>query len=233
MVLGMNLSWCSDPATPDGGSEDALMAARDGSGPLVLVDGRSTVTAFGDTGCGHGVPWYAERLAAHLYDQASEGSQRLVQALSAAIAGVAAEHPGCDLENPETPSAAVAVVRPAGQADSWEYLVVGGVHVIFGDRAARTLQVATDRSRLRCVGAVPAAAGRSVVGTVAGVRHLALLSSGAMWLIECGAVDGWQDALDLLTARGPKKWVQRVRQAETSSPERAHRPEDVTVVYCN
>ncbi|MBB4695409.1 protein phosphatase 2C domain-containing protein [Paractinoplanes abujensis] len=93
-----------------------------------MLDG---ATARTDTGCQHGVSWYAAHLGAALSEGAHDVNQSLPHVLSMGIERVASLHPSCDLTHEGTPSAAVAIVRIAG--DWAEYLVLGDVSVVFDD----------------------------------------------------------------------------------------------------
>ncbi|MFC7480140.1 hypothetical protein ACFQX7_08985 [Luedemannella flava] len=89
---------------------------------VVVLDG---ATARTDTGCVHGVQWYAARLGTALLDLAGDPRAELVDALRGAIERVAGEHSTtCDLSHPGTPSAGVAILRPDGR-----YLVLGDVTI--------------------------------------------------------------------------------------------------------
>lgn len=138
----MQVAIAAQPGTPDKRSEDATATAPDA---LVLLDG---ATARTETGCIHGVAWYAKHLAdaivGELRDHASLSPAR---ALATAITRTADLHRGtCDLAHPGTPSAAVAVVHVAG--DVLRYLVLGdvtvvldttnGLHVISDQRVSQT-----------------------------------------------------------------------------------------------
>ncbi|MCX4235371.1 protein phosphatase 2C domain-containing protein [Streptomyces ortus] len=75
----------------------------------VVLDGLSTAGL--DTGCRHGVPWYVEHLGSQLVAALVDPERSLSTGLADALEHVAAEHPECDLGNPGTPSATVAVLR--------------------------------------------------------------------------------------------------------------------------
>jgi hypothetical protein len=122
---------------------------------IVVLDGS---TARTDTGCVHGVSWYAAMLGTNIVAEASS-RKPLPSALRNAIARVAAMHPDCDLHHPGTPSAFVAVVRLLDR--NIEYLVLGdtivtldtddGIQVIQDDRVestARPERTEADRYRI-------------------------------------------------------------------------------------
>jgi hypothetical protein len=102
-----------------------------------VVDGATAPSGL-DSGCVHGVRWFADRLAAGLAaGLAAEERRPLPDVLAAAIASARRAHgPGCDLDHPDSPSATVAVVRAAPGADDAdgaggvEYLVLGDATVL-------------------------------------------------------------------------------------------------------
>ena len=110
-----------------------------GPGVLVLVDG------IGIPGrealCRHGVAWYAHTLGAEVLAGAGRGAEP-VDALADAIGSVAARHRDtCDLADPSSPQAAVAMIRIAdGRADA---LVLGDAFVVLAPRDGEP-QVVTD-----------------------------------------------------------------------------------------
>jgi hypothetical protein len=75
----------------------------------VVLDGLSTAGL--DTGCRHGVPWYVARLGGQLVAALTDADTSLTAGLASALEQVAALHPECDLRNPGTPSATVAILR--------------------------------------------------------------------------------------------------------------------------
>ncbi|WP_225826767.1 protein phosphatase 2C domain-containing protein [Streptomyces naphthomycinicus] len=79
----------------------------------VVLDGLSTAGL--DTGCRHGVPWYVAHLGSHLVATLADPSRSLTDGLGSALEQVAALHPDCDLSNPGTPSATVAILRQRGE----------------------------------------------------------------------------------------------------------------------
>jgi hypothetical protein len=120
----MRLEAASFAGSTDKPSEDWLSVTGD---VVVVLDGQ---TARTDTGCSHGVSWYTAHLGTALTRAAREPEIPLVDALAAAISSTAAEHPQCDLTNPATPGAAVAIVRLGSVID---YLVLGDVTVAMDD----------------------------------------------------------------------------------------------------
>ncbi|WP_433121979.1 protein phosphatase 2C domain-containing protein [Micromonospora sp. CA-246542] len=137
----MRILVTSEPGSADRDNEDWLYAREN---LVAVLDG---ATARTDTGCLHGVTWYARRLGETVVDLARDVSMPLPTALAQAIGRVAEEHRStCDLEHPGTPSAAIGLVR--FHPTSLEYLVLGDVslvvdqdgqlNVVSDDRVSRT-----------------------------------------------------------------------------------------------
>lgn len=138
----MRATFVTEPGDPAKPNEDWALAA---AGLAVILDG---ATARTDTGCIHGVAWYAHQLGAAIVANSSTPSTDLSAGLADAIERVAAMHPSCDLSHPGTPSAAVGIVRVVD--DVLEYLVLGDVTIalhgpsdltlISDDRVSQTAQ---------------------------------------------------------------------------------------------
>ncbi len=106
----MRIALATDPGTPGWPNEDFAAAAP---GAVVLLDGCTTTPYGADTGCLHGVAWYARTLGtAFLAAITADPPPALGDALAGAIAEVRARHEDlCDLANPRTPAATVTAVR--------------------------------------------------------------------------------------------------------------------------
>lgn len=120
----------SQAGSPTRQNEDWLSADPD---LIVVLDG---ATARTDTGCVHGVSWFAENLGMAIRDYSRNGELSLREALRNAILRVAQLHASCDLSHPGSPSAAVGIVRVG---DSLEYLVLGDISLVIGDGANWTV----------------------------------------------------------------------------------------------
>lgn len=118
----MRVVTASEPGAPDRDNEDALSTTPR---VIAVLDG---ATARTETGCEHGVAWYATKLGAAIVNRSADRNVTLREALAGAISDVVALHPGCDLTHPGTPSAGTAVVRFG--PDIIEYLVLGDVTVL-------------------------------------------------------------------------------------------------------
>lgn len=94
---------------------------------VVVLDGLSTAGL--STGCRHGVPWYVAHLGGYLMAALADPSMRLPDGLATALERVAGLHPECDLADPGTPSATVAVLRQRHAV--LDYLVLADSPVVF------------------------------------------------------------------------------------------------------
>ncbi|MFG3050951.1 protein phosphatase 2C domain-containing protein [Kitasatospora sp. NPDC048239] len=240
-------------ATPGGANEDLAL-----TGPqfALVLDG-ATAEPGASTGCGHDVRWLVAevgtRLArALLHDP--EARVPLRELLHDALAELAADHGRtCDLDNPCSPTATLALLRLAG--DTVEHLVLGDSTVALRDRSG-AVQVVTDDRLERLIhlpwaelrrhrnrpggfwvaGPRPEAAWHALAGSlpVAGLGTAALLTDGAARLAERYGC-GWPDLLELLEREGPVQLVERVRAAELrTAPGRypGKHQDDATAVLC-
>lgn len=133
----MLFSGATVPGKATGANEDWASVTSD---LLVVLDGATVRT---DTGCKHGVAWYARKLGAGIIAEAASKSHPLTEVLATAIAEVAALHSeSCDLSHPGTPSAAVAMVRLEGE--TLRYAVLGDVTVVL-ETADEIITVSDDR----------------------------------------------------------------------------------------
>lgn len=116
----MQVTIAAEPGSPSRANEDSTATGPD---IFVLLDG---ATARTETGCVHGVSWFAGHLAEEVVDHAPLGP---AGALAAGISRTADLHRDtCDLAHPGTPSAAFAIVQVTGRI--MRYLVLGDVTVV-------------------------------------------------------------------------------------------------------
>ncbi len=104
----------------------------------IVLDGLSTAGL--DTGCRHGVAWYVSHLGSQLVAALADPGVSLPAGLANAIEKVAALHPGCDLGNPGTPSATVAILRQG--EGTFDYLVLADSPIVL--EGQRGYSVITD-----------------------------------------------------------------------------------------
>jgi hypothetical protein len=110
-------------------------------GAVVLLDGAGIPDT--DEICRHGVAWYSHTLGATLLaGLARDGGTDLVSALAASIEHVAAQHRhSCDIANPSSPQATVAIFRI--EDDGADFLVLADAYVVLAPIDAGP-QVITD-----------------------------------------------------------------------------------------
>src|ERR1700685_4604027 len=106
----MDLRSGTSAGHPDRPNEDFAGAVP---GAVVVLDGAGIPGT--ESICRHGVAWYTHRLGGALLGQLSrDDGQDLTAILAAAIEEIAAYHHGtCDITNPSSPQATVAVIRVA------------------------------------------------------------------------------------------------------------------------
>ncbi|WP_233583875.1 protein phosphatase 2C domain-containing protein [Micromonospora sp. CV4] len=134
----MRVTMASAAARPGRVNEDFTGAVPTAA---VLIDGAGIPGA--ESVCRHGVAWYANRLGGRLLSLLSVARDRSLPALLAdAIEQVTDDHRGtCDVADPISPSATVAILRRSD--DVFEHLVLGDSVVVL-DRAAGAPLVVTD-----------------------------------------------------------------------------------------
>jgi protein phosphatase 2C-like protein len=225
----LSVSYATE-ATPDRANEDYVVAGPDW---VVVLDG-ATQRPDVEPGCVHDPRWLVHRLGAALAGRLTDApSHPLPQLLASAIEAVGAVHgDGCDLTNPDSPSAAVALLRRRDERLEWLVLadcavvvdLEDRVEVTLDDRLARLPSYTTEAVRaLRntpqgfwVAGTRPEAAYEALTGSceLSGVRRAAVLTDGATRLVERFGVLGWPGLLDLLDTAGPAELIRRTRAAE-------------------
>ncbi|GAB3406039.1 protein phosphatase 2C domain-containing protein [Flindersiella endophytica] len=235
----MQVSYATLAGDPGVENEDFVAASTT---VAVVLDGVTPVDRA-DTGCRHGVAWYARTVGAQLLATATATSLSLSECLAGAIAaGRRAHQDTCDLDHPDSPAATVAAVRLNGD-ESADYLVLADCTVVL-DSGAAEHRVVTDsrpadvhRSLVRSGGkrlparqyratyrnqpggywvaaGDPAAAAEALTGTVAGVRRIVATSDGASRLVDQFGRLAWPAALEAISESGPGEWIARTRTYE-------------------
>jgi hypothetical protein len=229
----MRLTLATDAGTPGWPNEDF---AAIGPGAAVLLDGATTVPRGADTGCVHGVAWYARALGtALLAGITAEPQVPLAAALADAIAQVRDRHQdGCDLTSPITPAATVTAVRAEPGGIGYLALSDSSVAADYGD--GRPPLVLTDRHRH--AKASPDAARHATTGTLPreGLRGVALLSDGATRICDLYDVLAWPAVMAVIRDRGPAELIRQVRAAEHADQDCERWPrdkpgDDATIAY--
>ncbi|WP_344898342.1 hypothetical protein [Actinomadura meridiana] len=233
-------------ATPGRENEDFVAA---GPGWVVLLDG-ATAPAGVDSGCRHDPAWLVRRLGGWIAALlALEDGKPLPDLVAEAIKVTGETHTGtCDLENPDSPSATVSLLRRRHEAVEWFVLAdspivmdVGEIQVFRDPRIDHLPDYTLEGVRKSrnspggfwVASTRPEAAYEGLTGEVpvTNVRRAAVLSDGASRLVERFGRMGWDDLLQLLDEEGPRELVRRTREVEaTSSGARGKRYDDATAV---
>jgi len=112
-------------------------------GAAVLLDGAGIPGT--ESICCHGVAWYTHRLGGALLGRLSRDDGRnLTAVLAAAIDEIAADHRStCDITNPSSPQATVAVIRSRGR---WlDYLVLADCFLVLDQVSGGPLVITDER----------------------------------------------------------------------------------------
>jgi hypothetical protein len=161
----------------------------------VLLDGAG-IPAGVDSGCAHGVAWFARVLGTALLARASDPAGGSLSAcLAAAIADVRSLHGGtCDLDHPWTPTATVIAIRV--QEGELEHLVLTDSSLVLTHADGAT-QVVTDRRLDSALADTRAAVARVPLGhpaRAAALRdHMLIVqdlrnSAGGFWVAAADPV---------------------------------------------
>lgn len=104
-------------AAPGLANEDFVVAGPDW---VLVIDG-ATAPAGVDSGCAHPVTWLVRNLAGALAARlVTEPDMDLRESLAAAIKATCEAHGGgCDLANPDSPSATVTILRRRRAEVEW------------------------------------------------------------------------------------------------------------------
>jgi hypothetical protein len=229
----LSATLATEPGTPGWPNEDFAAVAP---GAAVLLDGATTMPRDADTGCEHGVAWYARTLGTELLAAITASPPvPLADALAAAIAEVVARHGGrCDLAKPATPAATVTAVRSG--PDGLSYLALSDSSIVadYGDDRP-PLVITDDHQPAR---AAPQIAASATTGTIdpSGLRGVALLSDGATRITDRFGLLGWPGLLGVIRDQGPDGLIARVRAAEATDPAgerwpRSKKTDDATVIW--
>lgn len=240
----MQVTFATAPGDPAIPNEDFVVASPE---VVVVVDGVTPLDRS-DTGCRHGVAWYARALGSRLFLQASDGSDPLADCLAAAIAETRNAHGGgCDPAHPDSPAGTVAVVRL--RDGTLEHLVLSDAAVVL-DTGDEPRLITDNRAgqvgrRLRAEGIRPTgpvvrarrnqpggywvaaerpeAAYEALTGTTSlpRVRTAVVATDGATRLVDTLGWGDWTSAVQVLREDGPDAWIARTRDAERADADEA------------
>lgn len=239
----MQITYASVPA-PAGANEDRFRA---GDSWALVLDGAGRYPGRAG-GCVHPVTWVVERLAQHAGTQLSARPDAGLNDITrATIRATMDDHgPDCDLTDPLSPGAALAIVRVGAELVEW--LVLGDCAVAFDRTADEPLVVVDDRvdhlpdapivdaavrtyhpdyvSTVRnrpggfwVAGAVPEAADHALTGAIArsDVRQALICSDGVTRLTERHGWT-WPRMFEFAARSGPESLVTAVRHADDTTP---------------
>ncbi len=211
----MRAELSADPGSPDWPIEDFAAAAP---GAAVLLDGATTCPPGADTGCAHGVAWYARTLGTALLAAITAAPPvPLADALAAAISDVRARHEGtCDLDSPATPAATVTAVRAS--PDGISYLALSDSTIAAGYHDGRPPVIISDGHRPASTSPAAARTARTGIISRKGLLGIALLSDGATRITDRYGLIGWPGLLGILRDHGGGELIRQVRQAEAADP---------------
>ncbi len=136
----MDFSIATSAGHPGRPNEDFAGAVP---GAVVLLDGAGIPGT--ESICCHGTAWYTHRLGGILLGQLSrDRGESLTAILAAAIKELAADHGGtCDIKNPSSPQATVALMRAA--VDRLDYLVLADCFLVLGPVSGEPLVITDER----------------------------------------------------------------------------------------
>lgn len=248
----MRISYVTEAApVPGRENEDHVVCGPDWA---VVLDGATPWPGV-DSGCRHGVPWLVGRLGGALARSlAAREPATLTELLEAAIRDTMAAHAGtCDLGNPSSPSATVAIVRRRGEV--LDHLVLcdspvvlrrtdGSVLVVHDDRTERlpggrpyTYElVESMRNRpggFWVASNRPEAAREALTGStpVASLDGVLVCTDGVSRLVEWYG-HAWEDVTAIAAKDGPARLVELVRRAEREQGPRSGKVhDDATAVW--
>jgi hypothetical protein len=234
----MDFAFATEPA-PGRRNEDHLVVS---DGFAILLDGVTQPPGLA-SGCRHGPEWLVRTLGADLaLALSADRATGLVEALAAAIDTVRSRHAHtCDLTNPNSPSATVAMVRERDR--HLDYLVLcdstvvfenaGGIVVISDDRTARlpgydratVARLRNRRGGFWVASTDPAAAAEAVTGSVdrTELRRLLLCTDGVSRLVDFFGWS-WAEIFRLAERGGPRAVIEAVRAGEVERPDRLANP---------
>lgn len=253
VTVRMSVDYLSEPAPGPRVNEDLVIASNHFA---LVLDGASHAAGV-DTGCIHDVPWLVRQLGSQVADTLlNDPAISLPDALATAIDGVRSRHADtCDLDNPDSPSATVALLRL--RSDVVDYLVLADSPVILRHTNSDVEPIRDDRvdhlpdyslETVRKSRNAPGgfwvaststeAAHQAVTGStpVDSLTSAALLSDGVTRLVERHGWT-WTQLLDTLTTDlGPQTVINAVRAADEQRDrlptDRGKIHDDATAALC-
>lgn len=249
-AFGIQVEYYSETSPEHEDNEDFVLAGPDF---VVVLDGASPVPGVA-TGCVHDVPWLVRSLAVRMAARLAANADPLPEILADAIGTVCQLHADtCDLTNPDSPSATVAILRRRGE--QVDYLVLADSAIVFRirdgsvsvitdsridhlpDYSVTSIRALRNNERGFWVASTkPEAARHALAGTLdldnGAVQSAAVLTDGAATLVERHGWT-WPTLLSVLD-ESPGRLVQVTREADEGgpAPTRDKRHDDATAVLC-
>ena len=136
----MHISMATSAGHPGRANEDFVGAVP---GAAVLLDGAGIPGT--ESICRHGVAWYTRRLGGLLLARlAGDDGRDLTSVLAEAIDEIAADHRGtCDITNPSSPQATVAIARLQGSR--LDYLLLADCFLVLDQISGGPLVISDER----------------------------------------------------------------------------------------
>jgi hypothetical protein len=136
----VHVSMATSAGQPGRPNEDFVGAVP---GAVVLLDGAGIPGT--ESICRHGVAWYTHRLGGALLARLSRDDGRdLTAVLAEAIDEIAADHRStCDITNPSSPQATVAIARLGGSL--LDYLLLGDCFLVLNQISGGPLIITDER----------------------------------------------------------------------------------------
>ncbi|MFI7641588.1 protein phosphatase 2C domain-containing protein [Nonomuraea sp. NPDC049400] len=135
----MRATFATDPA-PGQVNEDYVAVGPEAA---VLLDGAGT-PAGSESGCLHGVAWYARTLGSTLLAAMTQSAGALPDLLATGIKTVSSQHDDtCDLTHPGSPSATVVMLRRT--SEDLEWLVLADSTLVLDVGTAEPIVITDDR----------------------------------------------------------------------------------------
>lgn len=241
-------------ASPGKPNDDFAVVGLDWA---ILLDG-ATAPEHIDSGCVHDVPWLVRHLGGELASSLiASPDVPLVDSLVDAISMTCNAHKAtCDLDNPDSPSATVSLLRRRGP--HLDYLLLADSPLVLDlDGDGHPLLLVDDRTAhlpdysfagvraarnkpggFYVASTLPEAAYEAVRGTMPAdhVRRGALLTDGASRLVDLFELMTWTELLDLLQTAGPRELIARTRETERQGAlpadgRRRKTHDDATAIY--
>jgi hypothetical protein len=248
---GLSIETYTETSPDHEHNEDFVLAGNDF---VIVLDGASPFPGL-ENGCIHDVPWLVRQLGLRLAEElTAPGDSSLAAILERAIQSVCDAHADtCDLEDPNSPSSTVALLRLYG--DRIDYLALADSSVVLHMADGGVLPITDDRldhlqdysvagiaatrnteNGFWVASTKPEAARQAVSGSVSlaaqPVQAAAVLTDGAATLVERHG-QTWEQFFSILES-GPGALVRRTREVDEAATGdfRGKRHDDATAVLC-